>query len=85
MMNRLNTVSREYKVKEDTKDSKVLKRSKGKKCSQNTHTRNSETEQVNQSINFHLFMNRNDIHVAALLLTNLSMIKKYYTIKLKVS
>ena len=34
-------------------------------------------------INFRLFKNRNDI--AALMFTNLSMIKQYYTIKLKVS
>ena len=40
---------------------------------------------INQSINnyFRLFKNRNDI--AALMFTNLSMIKQYYTIKLKVS
>ena len=38
---------------------------------------------ANQSINFRLFMNRNDI--ATLMFTNLSIIKQYYTIKLKVS
>src|SRR6218665_2716259 len=40
-------------------------------------------QSINQSINFRLFKNKNDI--AALMFTNLSMIKQYYTIKLKVS